>query len=651
MPIDYYWPDAGEKYLYVRLSGWDDEIDITSPELFLALPIRAGHTNHIREIETSRFDNDRSRSYNGATNVRHMAVDGQLLLEFNPEQAARYREHRARYRGRGLSDPNVGYKPANGFFIPGPCALDQQFHTIEGFSLTPSLRRVSVNKWDDDEHNLDHFTSDHEVDALVIGFSDKGTFSYEWQRAWVHDTYRVTIRWNVNRVTGNVGVGFEFDIHVPEGGLPAVSLPNLPVDSSTYGEGIYHCKRSIQHLNISSHLRESFKSCNQDKEANYAASDFGVINLVAENTEMRSFRKDWHDWDDHPWSGWHNMKCQTFVGYAPWWGSYHMVLPENRLDDLYNEFQQLEDWIVGQQTFLWSFSEVEAYNLGYKPKGKNRGPYTIWTTLEKKAIENNRAIDSSLWMFFQDLKNAREDWGNLAKQFETDAKFFLNHKRSPLMKIHWVEVGKHGSNTYLPILYGWRLTQAEAENLGEALQKLLFEQTPWRKSIRYLGPERETESFREDKFVEGFSGKVLFCWQADVNPDWNAFSKWYARLDELKLWLSLKDAWDWVKYSFVLNWLTKVPLQLLEWYDFQAWKQNYALLQVQRSVKFEGKITAFSAIGNYALAYPDQLLDCKYYRRYWNNLFDPMPSFQTHIGGNTIFDHLIETSALVIQRL
>lgn len=651
MPIDYYWPDAGEKYLYIRVyNPWVN--DFYCYPVYLAIPIRAGHVNHIRDIETSRFENDGARSYNGATNVRHMAVDGQLLLEFSPGQAARYREHRSRYRGRGLSEVQVGYPYPNGLFCPGPCSLDRDVSTIEGFSLTPSSRRVAVNKWDITPSNLDHFICDFEEEALVIGFNDNGTFSYEWQRAWTHDVYRITFHWEVDRVHGNVGFGCEFEIHADIGGLSSVGLPNDPESIwHRYGEGKYHVKFPLTRLELSDELRNSLRTCNKDNDAQYTSNDFRRSSCEGEELECSVFDLSRQEWCRPQIIGWKYLHYHTFVGYAPWWGTYHMVLPENRLDDLYQEFQKLEDWIVGRQLFLWSFSEVEPYNLGYKPLGKDRGNYTIWTTLQKEAIEGNKRLDSSIWMFLQDIVKAKEDWGNLFDQLKTDALWFSNHRKSPLMKIHWVQLGKNGSNTYLPILYGWRLTHAEAVSIGKELNRIIFDDAPWDNDIRYLGPQRETERFEENKYVEGFSGLVKFCWQADVDPTWNVFSEQYAVLDEMKAWPELHDAWDWVKYSFVINWLTKVPLQLLEWYDFQAWKANYALLQVQRSVKFEGHIEAFSVIGNYAIAYPGQLLDCKYYRRYWNEVFDPMPSFLTHLSGNTIFNHLVETSALVIQRL
>jgi hypothetical protein len=649
--LDLIYPEKGAKYLYFAFQQAYG-IPTNQYVFVLAIPLRRDGVGRIRLTDTSRFEQGRERSYNGATSVRHFDCDGQIEIDFDPDRAAKKREHRKRYRGRGLSGASLRCFTINGYMPFSPSA--QKSSDMEAFSFSPCYREIRYTRWDSSSQNLDHFREDGTIPmAVVFGFRDVGTFSYRWERAWAKDSCEVNISWELKRALGKLKITATVKADAQDGGDYRFNWTQQDIVNSGpdryYGEGHYVSVATVE-PSFSDDLRWSFmnNARNPHQKMKYTADDFQTDysgRSVHAETEVRAYRKNTGEWE-HPRRDW-NLRYSQWIDYGPDWRGGVEFLPEDRIDDLYADLKRLADWNVGSQRCAISYQEVENYNLGFKPEGKDRGGYTIWTPMQKEAIENNRHIQTNVWMFLQDIFNAAKDWKNLSEAFRADAEFFSRNRNSDLKKIHWIKLFKNGSNTYLPILYGWRLTQSEAESLGEDIEKILSDGIDWT-GFRYLGPIRRSETVGLNQFVEGISATETFCWQADVRPLRD--TAWYAVTDELGFWLSLSDMWDWIKYSFVVNWLTKIPLQLLEWYDFQGWKQNYQCFQVQRSNKMVGTLPAFTVIPSYACAYPDELIDFKYYERYWNEIFDPVPSFLSG-SGNTLLSHSVEVAALVVQRL
>jgi hypothetical protein len=377
----------------------------------------------------------------------------------------------------------------------------------------------------------------------------------------------------------------------------------------------------------------------------WVPSDFGKISssgsyeLKLLNTDLKTWRTTKGNCD---------LTGCYFVGPAPTWEYVPMLeKPVVDLDTLKKKFSDLKAYEEGGQYLPPSLT----YN-GFSKSGKPRGGTTIYAKLQSQAIKNNRYINTNLPMYFMDIAHAAEDWNNLASQVRIDF-FYLTRKMTKKTWKKWLKAAaKESANTYLPLKYGWNLTWAETEQLSQDIQRI-WDDVREMTEPRYLGPEREFENLNGSPYFRDIQGIQTFCWQAIVRIQPNSFSGLFAFLDERSMWLTTADAWDWIPYSFVINWLTSVPERLTQGLDFQAWKANYEMVEACRSYKYQGYVSPDDIFHNpWFILELRTNLDVRYYNRSWNRLYDPPMSFneQGRDYSDEIRRHWVEGGALIIQR-
>jgi hypothetical protein len=308
--------------------------------------------------------------------------------------------------------------------------------------------------------------------------------------------------------------------------------------------------------------------------------------------------------------------------------------------------QDTEDWEMGSQYVPYG-SDTDSYQFGRKG-GKDRGGTTIYSKLQEQGIRNNRFYDGNFWMLFQDLSNLVEDFHNLkAAGVEDVYQLWRWWKR----KGSKMDTAKAAANTYLPLKYGYKLTLEDVFSLMDGIQRATWELRDFRE-CRYLGPEREIERLSVTPFLKDFRGKQTFCWQASVLPEPNVFSGAFAFLNDLSMWLTVEDAWDWIPYSFVIDWLVSTPKKFVEDLDWHAWKMNFNLAEACRSYKLVGEVNASHVLDALdGLLDPGQRVNVSYYHRNWSRHFDPPPYYRDKsVGPATAISHWVELTALTIQR-
>jgi hypothetical protein len=268
--------------------------------------------------------------------------------------------------------------------------------------------------------------------------------------------------------------------------------------------------------------------------------------------------------------------------------------------------------------------------------------------LQEQAIKNNRFYDGNFWMLFQDLSNLVEDFQNLkAAGVEDVYQLWRWWKR----KGSKMDTAKAAANTYLPLKYGYKLTLEDCQSFFDGILRAREELRGFHE-CRYLGPEREKEGLSSTPFIPEFSGSQVFCWQATVLPEPNMFSGVFAFLNDFSAWLTVEDAWDWIPYSFVIDWIVSTPKKFVQDMDWHAWKANFNLVEACRSYKLIGDCDARRVLkAPLGLIDPGQRVTISYYHRNWSKRFDPPPYYREQSSGPaTALSHWVELSALTIQR-
>lgn len=286
-----------------------------------------------------------------------------------------------------------------------------------------------------------------------------------------------------------------------------------------------------------------------------------------------------------------------------------------------------------------------------------RGNSSVWSELMLEAMHDSTYLDNNMLMFVKDIVSMKDDFQNLHDAGVTlgndlTAGFSKASLKADIAKWerkHGRKLTKDVCNIYLPLIYGYKLTFDEAVEIGERLAEKsghwgdIFKLYQARKSRHLTGVSKV-----------GNSLTVKASYLANLQCKDNAFSELYAVLQHTGLQIGLNDAWDWIPYSFCVNWVLDVS-NFLDSIDCYGWQCNYDLISCVKSTLTTldyivddrllcGQLT--TAIG--------QTLKVESYKRWVEFKFDPPPFFTDFDVQQTIENlwyHRTEGAALILQRL
>lgn len=629
-------PDPNEYYFYLGLGcDWNTGTEWPSHEAWIiAIPVRLGAGKRITfdDKECSLLQQGYSRSPSGMTEVTHLKVDGELELLVSPERVTRAREIIARHPhdSRDRASTEFG---SESLFAPYCFGLPN-----DGMSLE-QLACIGLQTWFCDSSSpTSSLQARRRIKVKIIGQSESGTYSYTCNRSWARDALTTEVRWSLDRQAGSIVVEVTSEY---SGEYLMWDKSNVTPESARRTE--YKNPRGKWHVTLTKVFSPAAKAFLRGSTGpQWTRDDFVINGVYLDEHLLKYYRYG----SEGTWAvGYLSMGSMCFFGPGPdqldYWEEEEirgLLLPT-----LLDKFKQQEAYEIGSQELNRVSFAHKDYAFGNR-KGRYRGGVTIYAELQQQAIEQNRYINTNLPMFFSDIAHAVEDWNSLSEQLRRDKKVLMNFFKHSRKRI-----AKEAANTYLPLKYGWYLTTLEALSLDLSD---LWSDVRLASDSRYLGPTRAHERVNVSSYIEGVVGTQVFVWQAEVRPNPNSFSGLFAFLDERSMWLTASDAWDWIPYSFVVNWLTDLPSRAVSLADFHSWKANYDLREVCRSYKYDGSVSAMEVIDCPSGIFdPTSTLHATYYHRTWSRNFDP-PLFYKDEGfdPDRLKGHWIEATALLVQR-
>jgi hypothetical protein len=597
-------------YTYLGQQEWLQEGVTLIPTILI--PVSEGEGS-FSEVTTDALRiklQGSSRSYSGQTNVENLQVFGETVLNYSPAKARVAFEKKRQYSRLGHAhcrSANTGY-----------CGLGTE--TTEIVQEQFDCCRVFVNST---------YTY-----RQIIGVGRSGAIEWSQHFENSHLTRKATISW---KLSGNyVTLEVRHEVVDPDNMLDGW---NVEAPTSLYRNRYYY-GHYYGDIPVS-----KFRS---------SIGPHRLSSIEGFSTYEYHRGKNWVKYRDEgpKWS------FRVAISRAQW---ADCAEPRTSLDllatiqqfatsGLWNmaEFESIRDYQVGQSPL--SRFDAGYFQLPNSLTARDRGGQSVFSELQEEAINQNRYINTNFWMFIQDLANAQEDWANLYNQFKADGEFISLLRREHRGSLK--QGVQLGANTYLPLLYGWRLTQSEAEQLGQQIVRLQDE-CRLASEDRYLGPMRKIEQLDDvpDALHYLTRAQQTFAWSATIRPEPNAFSSAFAFLDERSLYLTTSDAWDWIPYSFVVNWFDSTVGDATRRLDFRAWKANYFPLEVTRSYRLEACIDVCELVqlAGWQTVTPARV---KYYWRDVNKKLDP-PGFHTLEDSalSRLASHWCEATALIVQRL
>jgi hypothetical protein len=271
-----------------------------------------------------------------------------------------------------------------------------------------------------------------------------------------------------------------------------------------------------------------------------------------------------------------------------------------------------------------------------------RGSHSVWSDLQNTATQAAYIISNNMWMFVRDMANLKEDFQSLLDAGKKAYKSYSGFARSPNLR-----AGKAAAvstaNVYLPVKYGYGLTVSEAHGIG---QKLL---TIGEKYRRLFG----VFQMRARQTVQTTLGPVRCCYLANVHLKDNAFSQLYGAIFNSGFYLTLKDAWDFIPYSFCVDWVVSVG-DLVAAIDAKGYRANLDADAVLHTTIFDNAVPQLQLWLDLYDLLPETSLAVRvsYYDRQVGRVFDPTPiALDTPLAEGQHFSHFTEATALFVQRL
>lgn len=285
------------------------------------------------------------------------------------------------------------------------------------------------------------------------------------------------------------------------------------------------------------------------------------------------------------------------------------------------------------------------------------GLNTVWSELMLEAMHDSTYLDNNMSMFIKDIVSMKDDFQNLndaGVKLGNDAvkavsKSALTSNIAKWEKKHGRRLAKDVCNVYLPLIYGYALTFDEAVAMGERLAE---KRGHWSEIFDLYQARKSKHLTATSKAGNFLSVKASYL--ANLQCKDNAFSQLYSVLQHTGLQIGLKDAWDWIPYSFCIDWVYDVS-NILDAIDCKGWQCNYDLVSCVKSRKttFDYNVDNMF-VSNELSACVGQTLAVEYYERWIEFDFDPPPfltGFDVFETIETLWSHRTEGAALILQRL
>lgn len=603
----------------------------------LAIPLDV--EPHIEQVDVDVFVQGNRSSYDGQTEVHHLKVKGDI--EINPFiHAGEWAKYQSLHNSKALSVPS--WEADNRRLLKSP-SNEQEF---DEWPLRLSTIRLDT-KWRDEDG---YIHKEYPLRAYIFGFRRSGKCVYSSSQTWSHFVETQEIEWSTRRIPEDASA-LSKELFRPGQTLwVRVTHRVVNPDNSDYPAG-----RNIPREKESDGGYAT--SICQNEEVVYLGSRLRQPETALEGEEILPARTI------HPyfamWKFAGNGNLLSSAGDQPWetigpvWIDrldWDVSLPNVSFisEKLMSDFAILEKRMTGHYTGSRYSEDGGKYAV-------DRGGITIWQSMMEEALSNMKELDINIYTFILDLLRAKSDWQSLADQFKGDAEYLQRTfaKSAKHEGVSFKDLGANVSNTYLPILYGWRLTQQEAEQIGEALSKVLIDGEALT-GTKYLDtfPRTELVTANRGTGLSFFNGSVTFAYKAALRPQDNPFSVGVDTLKSYGLSLDLTDAWDMIKYSFVVDWVLDVG-GWLNTIDNYAWTCNLDVLSVTKSQKYEGHVYVEDYLTEaHFLGNPAVLLDVSYYHRWIEKKLDPAPIWSFSVKGPSgLLNHIPEGTALVVQRL
>jgi hypothetical protein len=276
-----------------------------------------------------------------------------------------------------------------------------------------------------------------------------------------------------------------------------------------------------------------------------------------------------------------------------------------------------------------------------------------WSEIQEKAIESSIIISNNMFMFVHDILNLKEDFTNLAsagKKFTGDLSSCFSTREAEKEITEWMKdngkvIVQDLDNVYLPVKYGYGLTVSEAWELGNKIVTL---------KQKYRNLFSQLFQLRARKTLSTEFGPLKANYLANVRIADNKFSKLYAAVFNAGFWPRLTTAYDYIPYSFCVDWIVSIG-DALEQADLYAYRCNLDLASLVKSVIIDnGRIPARDVFPNAPYVPEGTSINLSYYKRWIEEHWDS-PPFKLDVPlldtSPRNFSHYTELTALVTQRL
>lgn len=322
-----------------------------------------------------------------------------------------------------------------------------------------------------------------------------------------------------------------------------------------------------------------------------------------------------------------------------WWSDtsmkYYMKGCSSRV------FDNVSDAICLTDALLDTTEQSKVYYDGTKD--------SLWSPIMVEALGSRKIVDCNLIMSLIELKNLAADLTSTLESYQNVASGVVDllKGKTKLQK----SLLKEAASAHLSTIYGYNLTLKECEqnglNIAACLDNL-------KASLSY----RQTLKARKQQYelwsCKGYTPTRATCnYSVTLRPEDNGFSVVYDYLDRFSAWVTLTNAWDFIPYSFVVDWLLPVG-KLLEAADVKAWQANHRVDTIVKSMKIEASVEidrAFPGLLTRDLLNVGTLKVSKYHR--WVESYFDSPPLYPDIGSvpNILKTHFPEGASLIVQRL
>lgn len=273
----------------------------------------------------------------------------------------------------------------------------------------------------------------------------------------------------------------------------------------------------------------------------------------------------------------------------------------------------------------------------------------LWSTVMVDALSSRKIIDCNLLMSLIELKNLSKDLTSTLENYKKVAEGVVNvlKGKTRLQK----QLLKDAASAHLSTIYGYNLTLKECEQNGINIAACLDD---LKASLSYKQVLKARKQQYDLWSCEGYKPTRATCnYSVTLRPENNGFSKLYDYLDRFSAWITLSNAWDFIPYSFVVDWLLPVG-KMLDALDVQAWQANHHVDTVVKSMKIEASVAvdrAFPGILTSDLLNVGTLRVTKYHR--WIESFFDSPPLYPDVGSvpDILKTHFPEGASLIVQRL